>query len=339
MTDDPEQVIQRRAQELLDQIPGYRGYRLKEERRDADRRVRDAVADAYRAELDRVERIGRDVAKARRLGDIQPIEDASQRIRHIIDRVRTETPGYGGLFGDNPIDGVALDQIRLFDEGLMQGVVLLRADVDTLEQAAAAGQPLAPAAAAIATATDQQLLRLSTRGQVVESGRAVSGESALAALGSDAPALPAPDLVGIKPGDAVSILGDNFSVEAVIRVTGRPESFQLVRLSSNPEEWLFLGDPGRAPMRLEPADASTTGPLSVAGRDLPQVAAGTGDGEIVTSSAPGQLRAVRYALLQDAADPNVSGVVLDWDGERQALLGSPVEMMDIELFRMAPDRA
>ncbi|MCA9878711.1 MAG: hypothetical protein KC442_13045, partial [Thermomicrobiales bacterium] len=132
MTDNPEQELQRRAQALLDQIPGYRGYRLKEQRRDADRRVREAVAQAYEAELARVERIGRDLAKARRIGDVPPVEEASQRIRRMVNRVRAETPGYGGLFSDHPVDGVALDQLRLFDESLMEGVVSLRAEVDAL---------------------------------------------------------------------------------------------------------------------------------------------------------------------------------------------------------------
>ncbi|MCC6790677.1 MAG: hypothetical protein IT336_03275, partial [Thermomicrobiales bacterium] len=130
MTDRPEIVWEQKARELLDRIPGYRGYRLKEERRDADRRVRAAVADAYEVELKRVERIGRELAAARRLDDIGTIERASQAIRHFIDRVRTVTPGYGGLFGDRDVDGVALDQIRLFDESLILGADELKPKID-----------------------------------------------------------------------------------------------------------------------------------------------------------------------------------------------------------------
>ncbi len=52
---------------LLDSVPGYRGYRNKEDRRDADRRVRERVAAAFAAQADRVERVGRDLANQRRL--------------------------------------------------------------------------------------------------------------------------------------------------------------------------------------------------------------------------------------------------------------------------------
>jgi hypothetical protein len=336
VTDDPEQELQRRAHALLDQIPGYRGYRLKEQRRDADRRVREAVAQAYESELARVERIGRELAKARRISDVGPIEDVSQRVRLLINRIRAETPGYGGLFSDNPIDGVALDQLRLFDESLMQGVVDLRAEVDALERASTAGEALSAPAAAIAAETERELLRLDTRQHVVDSGRAVSAESALAVLGTDAPALPAPELGGLRAGDAVSILGTDYSIDAVITVKGRPDSFELARLSRDPEEWLLISaDPARPVLRVHPAEPASEA-LGISGASLVQASAGTGDGEIVTGDAPGRLRAVRYALLRDDANPDVGGVALDWDGERQSFVGEPVEAMDIEVYRNAP---
>ena len=96
MTERPGEIWERRIRDALDRVPGYRGYRLKEERRDADRRVRAAVADAYAVELARVERIGRDLANARRLGEISAVERTSQSIRHFIDRVRSATPATAG---------------------------------------------------------------------------------------------------------------------------------------------------------------------------------------------------------------------------------------------------
>ena len=67
---------------LLGSIPGYRGYRDKEERRDADRRVRERVAAAYAAQADRVERVARDLANQRRLKDVGPVNEFAQAIRH-----------------------------------------------------------------------------------------------------------------------------------------------------------------------------------------------------------------------------------------------------------------
>jgi hypothetical protein len=332
VTEQPEEIWERRISDALDRVPGYRGYRLKEERRDADRRVRAAVADAYAAELARVERIGRDLANARRLGEIAAVERTSQAIRHFIDRVRSATPGYGGLFGDRDIDGIALDQLRLFDEGLLLGVDELRPVIARLEADFAAGQPLAPAADAAAETIESQLARFNTRQEVIETGRATSRDSVLAALRPIAEVIP-PDVYSAEPGDAVSILGDNFVIDAKIDVDGRPQSFRVFRIARDPEEWLFVSrEPGGAIYRLTPVTPPERG-TDISGTNLRQSAVGAGDGELVGERGSEGLRAVRYALLEDAGDPDGFGLILDWEGERQAFVGRRAEPLDIELFR------
>jgi len=332
VTERPEEIWERRISDALDRVPGYRGYRLKEERRDADRRVRAAVADAYAAQLVRVERIGRDLANARRLGEISAVERTSQAIRHYIDRVRSATPGYGGLFGDRDIDGIALDQLRLFDESLLLGVDELRPAIDRLEADFAAGQPLAAAADEAARTIESQLVRFDTRQEVITTGQATSRDSVLAALRPIAEVIPS-DVYSAQPGDAISILGDNFLVDARIDVDGRPQSFRLFRIAHEPEEWLFVSrEPGGAMYRLTPVTPPEQG-ADITGTKLRQAAVGAGDGEITGERGSEGLRAVRYALLEDAEDPDGFGLVLDWEGERQAFVGRRAEPIDIELFR------
>jgi phage shock protein A len=298
----PEDLLEARIREALDRIPGYRGYRLKEERRDADRRVRAAVADAYATELTRIERIGRDLANARRLGEIAAVERASQAIRHYIDRMRSVTPGYGGLFGDRDIDGVALDQLRLFDEGLLVGVEEIRPAIDRLEQAFAAGEPLAPAADELARTIEEQLTRLDRRNDVIETGRALSHDSVVAALKPLSEIMP-PEVFSAQSGDAISILGDDFLVSGKIDVDGRPLSFRLFRIARDPEEWLMVGrDPDSPMVRMTLVEAPPSG-TTIPETNLRQLTGGTGDGEIFGERGSSGLRAVRYALLNDADDP------------------------------------
>jgi hypothetical protein len=328
----PEDVLEQKIREALDRIPGYRGYRLKEERRDADRRVRAEVADAYATELARVERIGRDLANARRLGEIGAVERASQAIRHYIDRVRSVTPGYGGLFGDRDIDGVALDQLRLFDEGLLVGVEEIRPSLDLLEQAFAAGEPLGPPADALSRTIEEQLTRLDRRNEVIETGKALSRDSVVAALKPLSEVMP-PEVFSAQPGDAISILGDDYLVSGKIDVDGRPLSFRLFRIGRDPEEWLMVGREPDSPMvRLSPVEAPTSG-TTIPETKLRQLTGGTGDSEVFGEQGSSGLRAVRYALLQDADDPDGYGLILDWDGERQAFAGRGTEPMDVEVFR------
>jgi hypothetical protein len=328
----PEDVLEAKARELLDRVPGYRGYRLKEERREADRRVRAAVADGFSAELARVERIGRDLANARRLGEIGAVERLSQSIRHFIDRVRTASPGYGGLFGERDIDGVALDQLRLFDESLLFGVDELRPAIDALETAATSSRPLGPATDRAANTMESLLLRLDTRDAVIETGRAANRESVLAALKPVAELVP-PDVFSAQPGDAIAILGDNYLIDARIDVVGQPASFRLFRISPDPEEWLFVErEPGSPMIRLHPVDPPAMGSL-IPGYLLRPGGGGTGDGELTGEGGTSVLRPVRYALLANADDPEEFGVVLDWDGERQAFAGRRIEPLDVEVFR------
>ena len=332
MTERPEDIWERKIRDALDRVPGYRGYRLKEERRDADRHVRAAIADAYAVELARVERIGRDLANARRLGEISTVERASQAIRHYIDRVRSATPGYGGLFGDRDIDGIALDQLRLFDESLLLGVDELQPAIDRLEADFAAGLPLGPAADTVASSVESQILRFNTRQEVIDTGQAASRDGVLAALRPIAEVIP-PDVYSALPGDAISILGDDFLVDAKIDVDGRPQSFRLFRIARDPEEWLFVSrDPDGLMLRMNPVTAPDRG-TSIPETHLRQSAAGTGDGEVIGERGSEGLRAVRYALLDDEEDPEGFGLILDWDGERQAFVGRRTEPVDIEIFR------
>lgn len=92
--------------------------------------------------------------------------------------------------------------------------------------------------------------------------------------------------------------------------------------------------PDEPMLRMSAAAAPEVG-MSIPGRAMRQIVAGTGDGEVSTEQGPGKLRAVRYALLEDAGDPEMFGLVLDWDGERQAFVGGRTEPLDVEVYRRA----
>ena len=84
--------------------------------------------------------------------------------------------------------------------------------------------------------------------------------------------------------------------------------------------------------RLTPVPPPAQG-ADISGTQLRQAAVGAGDGEITGERGSEGLRAVRYALLEDAEDPGGFGLILDWEGERQAFVGRRTEPLDVELFR------
>ena len=84
--------------------------------------------------------------------------------------------------------------------------------------------------------------------------------------------------------------------------------------------------------RLTPVTPPERG-AAISGTTLRQVSVGAGDGEITGERGSEGLHAVRYALFEDAEDPDQFGLVLDWEGERQAFAGRRAEPLDVELFR------
>ena len=84
--------------------------------------------------------------------------------------------------------------------------------------------------------------------------------------------------------------------------------------------------------RLTPVTPPERG-AGISDTNLRQTVVGAGDGEITGERGSEGLRAVRYALFKDTEDPDRFGLVLDWEGERQAFVGRRAEPLDIELFR------
>ena len=333
MTERPEEIWERRISDALDRVPGYRGYRLKEERRDADRRVRAAVADAYAAELARVERIGRDLANARRLGEISAVERTSQAIRHYIDRVRSATPGYGGLFGDRDIDGIALDQLRLFDESLLLGVDELRPAIDRLEA------------------------RLCRRSAARPSGGRSRPHDRIAARSLQYPAGGDRDWPGHqsrwRPGGSATGSGSH-PPGRLLRAAGRRDLDPGRQLSRRRQDRRRRPAPDRSASSGSPASrrsgcssaASQAEPMfrltpvtpPNAARTSPAPTCGKPPWERETARSPanaGRKDCARCGTLSSKMRKIRIGfgLILDWEGERQAFVGRRAEPLDVELFR------
>ena len=325
--------IERRVGGLLDRIPGYRGYRAKEDRRDADRRVREHLVTAYGAQADRIERVARELANQRRLSDVGPVDEFARTLRHFVDRVRTATYGYGGLMGDRDVDAAALDQLRLFDEGLLSGVDELARPIGDLESALAANGDLATPARAGSEVVRGLLARFDLRGEVVETGKPAPEESVLRVLQAPRSDATAP-IFDLREGDALAILGDDYLVAGRIAIDGGPTSVRLFRLGDG-GEWLVVARQGEGALALVSAvPAPVAGGMETVIGDAtytPEVT-GSGDGEVTGTGGSSGLRPVRFTLLAGSEDRAARAVILDWEGERQAFAGRAVHPDDVEVF-------
>ena len=333
---DEAERMGRRVTSLLERVPGYRGYRDKEDRRDADRRVRDHLAVALGNQAERVERVAHDLATRRRIMDIGPVDGFAGSIRRLIDRITTASYGYGGLFGERDVDAAALDQLRRFDEGLLAGVGELDDPLHGLEAALVADGDLQAPAREGERRVAAILARLDLRGQVVEQGKPAEESKVLAVLGGPDPATAKPPTWNLDAGEALTVLGDDFLVDARLDLAAeRP--LRLFRLGGGGgERWLLVPDRGDGDFALlAPTGGSVEPgpPPTIDGTPFAERSGGTGDGELVGPGGASGRRALRYAVLVGTEDPAARAVVLDWQGgERQVLVGRQTHPNDIEVF-------
>jgi hypothetical protein len=231
--------------------------------------------------------------------------------------------GYGGLFSDRPIDDAALAQLRLFDEGLLVKTTALQTGVESIE----AG--VEGAASSVTAQLADFKAGLDLRSSVIDKGRpaktaklpktAAAAEKAFAERGETPPK--EVELPALSLGDALSILGEDHLVEALIDVDTGTSTERFIRLDNKPQMWLWVStDPAHTPHRLLAADE----PAGVKWSETAGKAKITVPDER-TRTVPAIVRTGRTAD---------SGVIqLDVDGAVQNFTATDVHPDDIETYR------
>lgn len=332
---------ERTATRLLSAVPGYTGYKDKESRRDADRLVRDRLARELESRADRLERVAGQLADARRISEVGPVNGLVAAIRHLRDRVNTASYGYGGLFGNRDIDAAVLDQIRLFDESLFDSVDQIEAAVVQVEQAMSSVGDLPAAVANAQQAVTSASVRFDLRNQVIESAIPATTEqmsSVLAVLESPEQkkaAATSPLAFDLHDRDALAVLGDNFVVDARIDIESADATFRVFRLDVAPEKWLLVPKKqGEAYALLTASNSGYTPgpPPAFEGETYSVESSGHGSGEMVGAGGQSGRRPVSYTLLRGASDTSKRALVLQWGAEQQVLAGAEVHPDDVEIF-------
>ncbi|MER2599474.1 MAG: hypothetical protein ABTQ73_08140 [Caldilineales bacterium] len=117
-------------------LPGVKGYKEKEQRREADKTVRLLVARKLDDQKIRLSNLQMDVINSGQLGLLDDMERAATRLQTLIDRIRTASYGYAPLFDDARVKEAELEQLAKFDEAMFK-------DVESIETILNAMQSLA----------------------------------------------------------------------------------------------------------------------------------------------------------------------------------------------------
>jgi hypothetical protein len=138
MTDLYEQIKGERGriESFLGKIPGYKGYKEKEMRREADKLLRDVLARRLEEQWRRLPDIQKQLLSSAQIQWLDDIEGATMKLQRFIDRLKTATYGYAGFFDAARVKEEELDQLYNFDLALDEQVDEITAAIDGLSSAA-----------------------------------------------------------------------------------------------------------------------------------------------------------------------------------------------------------
>jgi hypothetical protein len=124
---------QNALQKLLGKIPGFKGYLDRGNRREADKMIRETVANRFEEQWQRISSVQRDLISQGGLEFITELEASGLKLRQFIDRIRRASYGYAGFFDAIKINETELAQVYQFDLALFTMADEVGRAIDNLE--------------------------------------------------------------------------------------------------------------------------------------------------------------------------------------------------------------
>lgn len=119
-----------KLENLVKDVPGYKGYKEKEVRREADKLLRMQVARGLEEQRKRILGIQLRLTNAGRLEVLVILDRATMKLQLLIDRVKTASYGYAGLFDAIKVRETELDALYNFDAALLGSIDKIKTLVD-----------------------------------------------------------------------------------------------------------------------------------------------------------------------------------------------------------------
>lgn len=117
---------------LAGKIPGFSGYIERENRRSADKMLRESIADKFEAVRKKVGNVQKDLAAGKELAHVDDLEGAATKLQTFIDKVRNASYGNSGFFDAIKINEDELAKMYQFDLELVTKAEELDRAVDNV---------------------------------------------------------------------------------------------------------------------------------------------------------------------------------------------------------------
>ena len=148
-------------------IPGFKGYIERQNRRDADKVLRDTVAQHFEDQWRRTSQLQSDLVSNGQIAFVDDLEKVAIKLRTFIDKISTAPRGYSGLFDAVKINEEELESIYQFDAAFFDLAEQVGRALDNVE--ASLGDPAALPAAIrnVTTLARQAVETYNRRSEVV----------------------------------------------------------------------------------------------------------------------------------------------------------------------------
>jgi hypothetical protein len=139
---DKARAGQNALERLMNSVPGFKGYRERDLRRDADRLQREHLSARLEEGKKALNQVAAALTRGGDLDVINDVETARKRIDKVANRIRYAERGYSGFFDAVKVDETILAKVYAFDMGLVE-------DVDGVRAAASAANGASDVRAAV----------------------------------------------------------------------------------------------------------------------------------------------------------------------------------------------
>lgn len=170
-----EQIISQRGslENLMNRLPGFKGYHEKEARRTADRLLREHLAKEVDKHIKRFNKLQKDLLDGGKgLKFMSRTREVKTQMQAYHDRVITAAPKYSGMFEQIKITEEILDKLYSFDEAQFRFLLQFDTTLDDLQAAVNSGEGIdealdavdnvASTASAAFTMRDDEILNIGT---------------------------------------------------------------------------------------------------------------------------------------------------------------------------------
>ena len=104
---------------LLSKIPGFDGYVERQNRRAADKLIRETIADHFEVLYKRISSLQTDFISQGEISYLDDLERAAIKLRTFIDKIRRASYGYSGFFDAVKINEEELARVYEYEAGLL----------------------------------------------------------------------------------------------------------------------------------------------------------------------------------------------------------------------------